>query len=73
MKWFPWNNHEDYAIRCEAGSKGRWRWQIVHKGDTVALSPVRGWVTAEEARDAARAFLNGIVADHLAMQEGTDE
>ena len=50
MKWFTWNNHEDYAIRCEAGSKGRWRWQIVHKGDTVALSPVRGWVTAEEAR-----------------------
>ena len=21
MKWFSWNNHEDYAIRCEAGSK----------------------------------------------------
>ena len=65
MKWFPWQTAEDYAIKCEAGAKGRWRWQIVHEGDVVALSPVKGWATAEEARDAARAFLDGIGAAHL--------
>ena len=53
MKFWPWSNSPDYAIKVDRGSRGKWRWSLIHRGDTVALSPVKGWDTAEEARDAA--------------------
>ena len=69
MKIFGWGTSPDYAIQVNQGSKGRWRWAIVHKGETVALSPVRGWETAEAAKAAAESFLGGIHAHHLKMDE----
>lgn len=69
MKWWPWRSHEDYGIRVSKGSKGHWRWSLLHAGDVIALSPVKGWPTAEEARDAAYAMLDGIGAAHIEMQK----
>ena len=70
MKIWPWSRIPDYAIKVEQGTKGKWRWQLLHHGETVALSPVKGWDTAEEARDACHAVLDGIGANHL--EEGAD-
>ena len=69
MKIFGWGTNTDYAIQVKAGGKGKWRWAILHHGDTKALSPVQGWATPEEAKADAEAFLGGIGADHLAMQD----
>ena len=52
LKIWPWGPNPDYAIKVDEGSKGKWRWSLVFQGDTVALSPVKGWDTAEEARDS---------------------
>ena len=65
MKIWPWGADPDYAIKVEQGTKGKWRWALVHKGEVVALSPVKGWDTADEARDACHAVLDGIGASHV--------
>ena len=65
MKIWPWGRSPDYAIKVEQGTKGKWRWALVHNGDTVALSPVKGWDTADEAKAAATAVLDGIGANHI--------
>ena len=69
MKLFGWGTNPDYAIQVSQGGRGKWRWTVRHHGVAVALSPVQGWATADEAKLAAEAFLNGIGADHLAIQE----
>ena len=70
MKFWPWSNSPDYAIKVDAGQgkRGKWRWSLVHMGDTVALSPVKGWDTAEEARDAAYKVLADIGASHVPVE-----
>ena len=65
MKIWPWNTSPDYAVKVGEGSRGKWRWSLIHQGDTVALSPVKGWDTAEEARDAAYKVLADIGASHV--------
>ena len=65
MKIWPWSTSPDYAIKVVAGSRGKWRWSLIYMGDTVALSPVKGWGTAEEARDAAYKVLADIGASHV--------
>ena len=73
MKIFGWGSNENYQIHVTKGAKGRFRWTILKHGDAVALSPVKGWATFEEARDAARAFLDGVGADHLKMKEAEND
>ena len=65
MKIWAWSNSPDYAIKVHEGGRRKWRWELLHKGDTVALSPVKGWDTAEEARDAAHKVLDNIGASHV--------
>ena len=65
MKFWPWSKSSDYAIKVAQGTKGRWRWAILHHGETIALSPVRGWDTADGARDAAQKLLDDIGAQYL--------
>ena len=65
MKFWPWDKSPDYAIKVDQGTKGKWRWSLVHKGDTMALSPVKGWDTAEAARDAVHAMLDDIGAHYI--------
>ena len=45
-------------IHVHQGKAGRWRWSVTVKesGETVALSPVNGWETPDEANGAARGF-----------------
>ena len=62
MKIWPWGSNPDYAIKVDQGTKGKWRWSLVFQGDTVALSPVKGWDSAEDARTACRKVLDGIGA-----------
>ena len=68
VKIFGWLSSSDYQIHITKGTRGKYRWTVLNHGDAVALSPVKGWATWEEARDAARAFLDGVGADHLKMQ-----
>ena len=77
MKIFDWilgKNHK-YTIHINHGNveklaNQRWRWLIVdHKGNTIALSPVSGWRTADEATKSARDFLSDIDADYLDIAE----
>ena len=72
MKIWPWRTAEDYTIHVSQGTRKKWRWTLLHNGDAVALSPVKGWDTAEEARDAARTVLDGIGAAHVAMEGARD-
>ena len=65
MKIWPWSTSPDYAIQVTQGTKGKWRWSLIHHGDTVALSPVKGWNTAEEALLAAHKVLDDIGASHV--------
>ena len=65
MKIWPWSKSPDYAIKVAQGGKGKWRWSLVYNGETVALSPVKGWDTAEEARNAAHALLDDVGAHYL--------
>ena len=65
MKIFGWGTNPDYAIKVEQGTKGKWRWSLVFQGDIVALSPVKGWGTAEDARTACHKVLDGIGASHV--------
>ena len=65
MKIWPWGGDPDYAIKVEQGKKGKWRWQLVYQSSVVALSPVQGWDTAEEARGACHTVLDGIGASHV--------
>ena len=69
MKIFGWGTNPDWAILVQPGGKGRFRWSVLKHGETKFLSPVRGWDTEDEARADALECLNGIGADHLAMQE----
>ena len=69
MKFWPWHRSPDYAIKVEQGTKGKWRWSLLRNGDTVALSPVKGWDTAEAARDAAHELLDGVGANYLPEAE----
>ena len=70
MKIWPWGSNPDYAIRVEQGTKGAWRWSLSFQGDTVALSPVKGWETAEDARTACHKVLDGIGAANVHEDEG---
>ena len=63
MKFWAWSKNPAYAIRVAQGTRGKWRWALIHDGDTVALSPVKGWDTAEDARAAAHQVLDGIGAN----------
>ena len=65
MKIWPWGSNPDYAIKVEQGTKGKWRWSLVFEGSTVALSPVKGWDSAEDARTACNKVLDGIGAQHV--------
>ena len=64
-KIWPWSPNPDYAIKVDEGSKGKWRWSLVFQGDTVALSPVKGWDSAEDARMACHKVLDGIGAQRV--------
>ena len=65
LKIWPWGPNPDYAIKVDQGTKGKWRWSLVFQGDTVALSPVKGWETAEAARTSCHKVLDGIGASHV--------
>ena len=73
MKIFGWGESPDFAIQVSMGSKGKWRWSLLHNGDTVALSPVKGWDTPEQARDACHAVLDGIGANTLKETSDGDQ
>ena len=64
-KIWPWSKSPDYAIKVDQGTKGKWRWSLLHDGDTVALSPVKGWDSAEDARTACHKVLDGIGAQRV--------
>ena len=68
-KIWPWGASPDYAIWVQQGTKGKWRWSLVFQGDTVALSPVKGWDTADDARTACHKVLDGIGAQHVHEEE----
>ena len=47
-------------IQLKQGARGRWRFRVVlvqdEQEEILTQSPIAGWVTREEARDAARRF-----------------
>ena len=69
MKFWSWGKSPDYAMKVEQGTKGKWRWSLLHHGDTVALSPVKGWDTAEAARDAAHKMLDDVGAHYIPVSK----
>ena len=51
----------NYHIHVSRGARGRWRWSVtMAEGATVCLSPVRGWESELEARDAASSFFGAL-------------
>lgn len=69
MKIWPWGANPDYSIAVQQGSKGKWRWMLRYRGDAVALSPVKGWDDADEARAACHELLDGIGAVHIREEQ----
>lgn len=67
---FHWFGNKAWQIRLKQGKRGKWRWAIVHEETVVSLSTVKGWDTRDEAKAAARVFLDGIGADYLEVEEG---
>jgi len=62
VSWFNWGQNPDYKLKIHQGARLQWRWEILHKNEVVALSPVQGWSTEAMARDAAHRLLAAIGA-----------
>ena len=66
-------------IRSEylQGKKGRWRWLDRQDGRTVAIGPVYGYDTEQEAKDARHRYLqdasNPLVRKLHLVETGADE
>ena len=65
FKIWPWGPNPDYAIKVRKGTRGKWRWSLVFKGGTVAVSTVKGWESADEARNAVYKVLADIGASRI--------
>lgn len=74
MSILDWFREPDPTHRIEVarGERGRFRWKVIENatGRTVALAPVRGFETAEEAERAARRhLLDSEMDDNVAHAE----
>ena len=59
------------TVAIQKGKRGHWRWKALDKhGGTVAVAPVRGFDTPEEAERAAKAVFAHAVG-RVTQQEAT--
>ena len=62
--------NRNYYLLVKQGAAGAWRWEIIKRADNsvVAISTVKGWASALQAKDHAVEFMTAIGADRLEVK-----